>query len=253
MSENIFETTSNLQVSFERLKQNLVKRGRSRLLSQFWKSELLIAFLDSVSAECQELYDAEIGIQEGRILANALGVNLDVLGDIVGADKVLYDYSLLPWFSPDVPGRETDSAQVWVTNGPTTSNVVADDYIWRRLILAKIFKNHMTGASSPEIRFFVKMLFDLKISLMLEDTCRVSLAVSSTTSASIVRFLTSLVKNISVDFSYLLPVPPECELDTETFWVMLQDEDGIFRSFAPDQEQGKPDYAFTTLKIAVGE
>lgn len=253
MSENIFETTSSLQVSFERLKQNLVRRGSSRLLSQFWKSELLIALLESLSLECQELYDAQIGIQEGRILENAKGVNLDVLGDIVGADKILYNYALFPWFAPDVPGRELDSAEVWVTNAPTSSNVIADDSIWKRIILAKIFKNHMTGASSPEIRFFVKMLFDLKITLIPEGTCRVSLGVSSLTSKSVVRFLTSIIKNISVDSSYLLPVPPECELNTETYWLLLQNENGVFNSFAPDQEQGKPDYGVATLKIAIGE
>lgn len=253
MSENIFETTSSLQVSFERLKQNLVKRGQSRLLSQFWKSSLLIALLDSISQECQELYDAEIGIQEGRILENAKGVNLDVLGDIVGADKILYNYSLLPWFASDVPGRELDSADVWVTNAPTSSNVVADDNIWKRIILAKIFKNHMIGASPPEIRFFVKMLFNLKITLIPEEVCRVSLGVSSTTPKSVVRFLVSLIKNTSIDFSYLLPVPPECELNTDIYLILLQNEDGVFRSFAPDQEQGKSDYGMATLKIGIGE
>jgi len=253
MGQNIFSQDSNLEVDFSRLKQNLVNRAQSRFLTQFWQSSLLVDLLGCISNEVQELYDAEIGIQEGRTLDKAEGVSLDVLGDIVGATKTLYNYQILPWLAPDRLGREVDATGVWVTNAPTTGNKEAPDNVWRQIILSKIFKNHMVCASAPEIRAFVKMIGDLKISLIVTGTQSVQLVVPSSASLPLIRFLMSVIKDVTVNSVYQLPLPPEVELAENIVLVAIQDSTGTFCSFAADQGLGKVDLGRSTLTVNIGE
>lgn len=253
MSENIFTQGSNLAVNFDNIKQDLVNRGRSRLLSQFIRSELLVDLLDALSQECQELYDSQINVLEQRTLDKAEGVNLDIIGELVGADKTLYDASLLPWFAPDIEGREVDSAELWVVGAPVTGNLTAPDKVWRKLILAKIFKNHLLYGSHAEIRWFVKMMSNLKISFQNIGVCEVILVIPAGTSESQIRFLVSTIQNTSISYSFLLPIPAEVKLIRDRYLVSVQNDEGISISFAPDMESGIPDYARATIIATIGE
>lgn len=252
MATNIFEDTNNLDVDFSSLEQDIVARGRSRFLFQFMTSGLLNELLDCISEECDELYQAELQTQIQRTLSKAQGVNLDVLGDLVGAEKILYDYAVLTWMTPDAVNLQVDQVPVWTTNAPLTGNLEPNDEVWKQMILAKIFKNHMSFASLPEIRFFIKAMTGLKISLIKTGVEEVCLAAPANTDRAALRFLTASVKNVTLDFAYVLPVPPDVKLNREVVLILNQDENGVFRSFAPDQEPGKADYGMATIIANIG-
>lgn len=251
MANNIFDETISREVSFAQLEQNLVNRGQSRLLSQFQDSELLKSLLKCVSEECQELYNAQIDMLKKRTLTEATGVNLDVIGKLVGADRVLYDYSVIPWFAPDIAGREVDSAFIWEKGASSTGSVTADEELWRNIIFAKIFKNHIVCASTPEIRYFVKIMLDLKVSLSKLGMQELCLVVPVTTPETTIRFLLSTYRNNAIRFSYLLPMPPDVKLNRKYCWLAIQAEDGSFNSFCTDSYGGRPDYAKWTMKSII--
>lgn len=124
--------------------------ARSRYTQQFKDKPIFDAYVKIVMQEIAELQTAFKDLKQLRDLDNAVGVQLDVIGDIVGQPRVLVDYTLFPYFGFDgAPlaktfGTTADAGlggyfkSVSDVNG---SSFEVDDDTYRFLIRARIAAN----------------------------------------------------------------------------------------------------------------
>ena len=242
----------DLEVSFERLKQSLEKRGRSRLLWQFRNSPVLNQLIKEMSAQMQDAYDAAIDTLEKRTIAKATGVNLEILGTIVGQERVGNNLEYHAYFHPDKPGWSADQAPAWVTGVPLLGYRVASDDSYRKLILAKIFKNHCLAGSAAENRYCAEFIANTHVSFVKIGLQSFRLAFEFGTGMDVMLMLFKLWKNQTIDQFYLLPIPATVYLDDQVTFVLPM-EDGYSVGFGPDMYDTRPDFAKAAICINIGD
>lgn len=216
---SIFE--ASLEVSFDRLKQDLKARGISRLLWQFRRSPVIRQVVERLSEQLQDTYDATFEILEGRTLAKAEGVNLDILGYLVGQPRQFGD-------------------------------VQATDYNYRRFILAKILKNHADGGTLIENRYCAQFISGIAMSFVKIDLQTYRMIFAFGVNVDDIRLLRATWKNQQVDNYYLLPVPATVLIDTEIA-IVTPFEDDKFVGFGPDLYEMRPDFAKAAVGIYIGD
>lgn len=198
------------EVNFNSDKQNLLTRGRGRLLYQFKNSEILDQLLQTFTSEIQTYYDAIVETMEKRLLYNATGETLDVLGRLVGQ----------------------------LRNADT-----ADDEEYRNFIIAKIFKNQTQAASIPELQYFIKLITDETVSFISPyGLLDLWLVVDQSIDPNVLQLLTTVTNDPVIGTTYLLPLAAT----TRILGVHIITDDDFF---TPDLEAGKPDVALAGIII----
>lgn len=243
---NIFDTT-DLNIDFSLLEQDLIKRAKSRLLYQFKNSEVLNSLIQEYVTEIQDVYDAGKDCLDGRTITKAVGVNLDVIGDIVGQSRILKDSQYISFFTPDASLKGADQAPAWVENAPTTGVRQVDDSAYRRYIFGKIFKNHTRYGSIIEARAAGSLCSGKKISFQKVGVAEYMLAVPNDLDINSILTLVSSLSNTQIDSTYFLPIPASVLLHKEDLLVVITDENGNGISFRPDNEDGRADYGRATI------
>ena len=235
---NIFNESIDLKIDFGRYDQDLLERGRDRLLYQFKSSVVVDQLVQVISQENQELYDSIIGILRGRTLAEATGVQLDMLGELVGQDRINIDGSLNRWFTPDDDNLIVDDSDIWVQGAHLYEDTVASDIEFRKLIFSKIFKNHVQGASVPELRYFIKILTNQNVSFKTTGPLEASLVVLDTILTNTLSLLKTIWENDKrTDNKYLLPSAATTRISGVVFLPQGSYINGS-SGFAPDTEFG---------------
>jgi hypothetical protein len=134
--------------------------GRSRIATQYLDSTKFLAFIEALLTPLQELEDVFQQISMLPDIDWAEGINLDVIGDIVGVDRVIPDAIPVQFFGfegqpgatvfgeEDVPGigsrfRDEDESDA-------VTSVLADPE-YRLLIRAQIVKNHAKSTNEDVI------------------------------------------------------------------------------------------------------
>lgn len=208
MAGNIFETDSDLNVDFSQYEIDLRDRALQRLLYQFGNSVTLGQLVESLAFMEQDGYDDALGVLTDRTLTRARGVQLDVIGRIVGQDRVLRNYALRTWFGPD-GGTQiggVDLAPVWMREVPLLGDLPADDSQYIGLILSKIFKNHVKVGSIPELILFAKALTGHDISVNRIGPLEIELAVPSSIFIGDLSLLLDVLTDHTADQKYTMPV-----------------------------------------------
>jgi len=247
-SSSIFGSNS-LVVNFDRLNQDLLARGRSRLLYQFKNAKILDQLIQTVSDVNQAMYDSAWECLASRTVAEATGFQLDILGQIVGQSRTMQNASLRSWFTPDLQLNAFDLAPVWCLNGPLAGDVLLDDGQYRMAILAKIFRNHVQGGSVPELRRFVFLMSGIKVSFVVTGILEVSLAVPIGTPLNKITALMTVYNNSRVEESYLIPFGTCTIFDTTVYYIVVTDPAGNGISFMPDKATGEPDVGLFSIKV----
>lgn len=242
MAESIFNLDGDLAIDFDSLEIDMTERTLTRLLYQFQNSPVMIGVNTDLAVMEQILYDAALDTMRKRTIAEAEGVNLDVIGDIVGQPRILLNAETKKWFTPDTAFRP-DKTPVWVTTAPLFGNLPATDTEYRQLILSKIFKNHVKACSVPEIIQFVELLIGESISVIREGPMDISFAVPSTIKPNDVRTLVTVVDDRTADRKYLVPLPVTARLINIWYRPPL--------GFKPDCTAGRVDFASIALRIPV--
>lgn len=220
------------------------------LLIEKVQSPVLAQVMNAIGEEFDEFYQAALQVLIGRTLQQAEGINLDIIGDIVGVSRTLYDFSSLPWLETDSANSfNPDYANAWVTGVRTFGDMTMNDREYRRAILAQIFKNHSSFASLPEIRSFAEILLGYKISFCKTGYRELTLVCPAGTPVGIIRYLTTKLKTKNISSSYVLPLPPTVKIRDDVFFMVAIDSNGRGCSFATDQYAGRPDYAKSTLTV----
>jgi len=251
MSTNIFENNANLTVDFSQYNQDLLARGRSRLLYQFRNSTILDELVQATSAEAQELYDSLYDSLSKRTLMTATGVQLDGIGVLVGQERVNIDGATKSWLTTDDAINCPDQVVVWCSPASLYEDTVANDIEYRKLIFAKIFKNHVQGASVPELRSYIKLLTNENVSFITVAPLDIYLVVRSTIPRNVLALLLTVTANDSkFGLRYLLPFAATTRILGVVFLPMnAYNNSGM--GFAPDQEAGRPDFARAAIYLSL--
>lgn len=213
-----------LAVSFDRLKQDLAERGLSRLLWQFRRSPVITQVVKKLCEEFQKTYDDEIEVLQGRTLAEAEGVNLDIIGSLVGQPRQM-------------------------------KNIQTNDDNYRRFIFAKILKNHTHSGSLIEVRYFAQFISGIPISFVKIGIQSYRFIVQygfneDPEVLNAIRLLVYFWKNTEIDNFYLAPVPATVFIDTDIIIVTPDDPD--MNWFGPDLQDRRVDYAKVAVDANIG-
>lgn len=212
---------------------DLQDRAASRLLWQFRRSPILLSILHALVEEIQAAIDMLLDIQRLRMPEAATGENLDAIGRIVGQDRILIDYSERVWMRPDTANQGPDIAPVWTSGAPRYESAAADDWLYRILIKAKIYRNFCRYGSILEIQSAALRAFGVNISFQDNST---SLLVQSDIALHILGFLTGERTDSRVDSYFLPPYPATMRIDKTMFLFGTS-------TFRPDREGGEADIA----------
>lgn len=186
---------------------DLQVRAFSRMLLQFHNSPVLIDVLMAFISELTALQRAIIDVINLRGCADAVGVNLDALGRIVGQDRTLLDYSEMEWMTPDDAALNTDMAPAWVTGAAVGGTALADDMLYRQLIAARIARNFTVFGSVPEIQDVIKTAFGVDVSFEVVNPMEVDLIVSEYAPYWIVNFIIRTLNDPHIEGVYFSPFP----------------------------------------------
>lgn len=130
--------------------------GRSRVARQYQESPKFLAYLDALLSFCNEL---ELVLQDVALQSDidqADGVNLDVIGEIVGISRIVPDSVPVQFFGFDgQDGALPYGDEGYSGNGgrfreeaeSATATTILSDQEYRLLIKAKIVKNHSNGTN----------------------------------------------------------------------------------------------------------
>lgn len=195
-------------MTYEDYGKNLANTVFENTLSQFRYDDTVLNGINNVTTKrAQELFDSILDIVKGRDIDYAQGKQLDALGDIVGADRTFAFFKKRPYFSVDNESLGFDSAKWFVNGAPIYDPGELEDERFRNIINAKIFKNHVKYGSIPEVINFVKMSFDINISLRYVEAFDWKIVVSSDIQENVIDILLSQETSDKYDHNYYMPIP----------------------------------------------
>ena len=244
---HIFETDIDLSISFLDYQTDLLTRARSRLLYQMQASTVLDQFVQAITLETQELFDAIYGVLEGRTLAKATDAQLDTIGKIVGQERINIDGATKMWVETD-SDNTPDRFPVWTEGASLYDDTVANNLEYTQLIFAKIFKNHVQGTSVPEVRSFIKMITNESISMIKVAPFDILLVVKENILPNVLSMIRTVWENDKeTGIKYLCPFVATIRIIGVVFLPVNVYNNTM--AFMPDNIDGRVDYAEAAIII----
>ena len=149
---------------------DFLEQSRERITQQFKDKDVLDRYLQIMTVGKTELESVIKDLMQKRTIDNSSGAQLEVIGDIVGQPRTLFDSGIIQYFgfngatgaSPYKSVANTDRVYgPWKgTTDPLFGTRVLSDEEYRRLIKIKILKNS-SSASMNSFLSCVKVLFGL--------------------------------------------------------------------------------------------
>lgn len=142
--------------------KDYLSEARSRVTEQFKDKDVFDRYVQLMISSSEEVQLVLKDLMQKRSLDTAQGVQLDILGEIVGQPRTLLDTSLLKYFAfdtyPDAQsfGDLNDNALggYWYSLGDAlTGNTLLNDEQYRLFIKAKILKNRTTATPNDFLEF----------------------------------------------------------------------------------------------------
>lgn len=130
--------------------------GRSRVATQYTEAQKFLAYIRALLASSAEMEEVLQKVAEQSDIDLAEGVNLDVIGEIVGISRILPNAIAVQFFGfQGQPGAATFGEESILGIGarfreelePETATSVLADPEYRLLLRAKIVKNHAQGTN----------------------------------------------------------------------------------------------------------
>jgi len=149
---------------------DFLEQSRERITQQFKDKDVLDRYLQVMTVGKTELESVIKDLMQKRTIDNSSGAQLEVIGDIVGQPRTLFDSGIIQYFgfngatgaSPYKSVADTDRVYgPWKgTTDPLFGTRVLSDEEYRRLIKIKILKNS-SSASMNSFLSGVQVLFGL--------------------------------------------------------------------------------------------
>lgn len=144
--------------------------GRSRVATQYTEAQKFLAYIRALLASSAEMEAVLQKVAEQSDIDLAEGVNLDVIGEIVGISRILPNSIAVKFFGFEgQPGGDVFGEEGALGIGsrfreelePETATSVLADPEYRLLLRAKIVKNHAQG-TNEDILLGLAYLFNAK-------------------------------------------------------------------------------------------
>lgn len=154
-----------------------LEEARSRVTEQFKDKEIFDKYLQLLLSGMVDIQEVFRQLMQLRSIDTATGVQLDIIGDIVGQPRELIDTALLSFFAfqgyPDAQsygdlGNPSLGGYYYDIRNPLAGNTLLTDEQYRLFIKAKILKNN-TSATPNEVIDFVKFVFGVDLSLVVGE------------------------------------------------------------------------------------
>ena len=176
--------------------------SRDRVTEQFRNKPVFDRYLRLLMSGFEEAQEVARQVQQLRSIDSATGVQLDILGDIVGRPRGLVYAEVFTYFGfqgapqSDTFGSLTDPSvgSIWYSHGaPTGLGRVPTDAEYRLLIKAKILKNRTLATPEEVIQAYIFLFGVDSIFLQEFGDVRVRINIS--------KILTSVEKGLLFDLS----------------------------------------------------
>ena len=161
----------------EFISEDYLEEARENITQQFVDKDVIDRYLQLLLKQQEAIQQVFKDLLQKRSIDEATGVQLDIIGEIVGQPRELISADLFDFFgfqgainagsfgeieSPSVGSRWYDFGQ------PIGGNVLLDDSTYRLFIKAKILKN--TTASTPEeFITFTNFMFGTSSTLYIDE------------------------------------------------------------------------------------
>lgn len=157
--------------------EDFLGTARERVTEQFKDKPIFDKYLQLLIDEQEEIQEVLRQLIQERSIDEAVGAQLDIIGEIVGQPRELISADLFDFFgfqgalkagsygdinNPSIGSRWYDFGQ------PLGGNVLLDDETYRLFIKAKILKNN-TASTPEEFLAFINFLFGTSTSAYLAE------------------------------------------------------------------------------------
>lgn len=159
------------------IEEDYLSVARSRITEQFRDKPVLDRMLQLLLAAQIEIQSALKDLMQLRSLDTATGEQLNILGRIVGQDRVLLNSDLYSFFgfqgalkagSMGTLEDPTVGSIFYSLGAPLGGNIELDDETYRLFIRAKILKN-TTASTSEEFIRSINLIFGSSAVIAIED------------------------------------------------------------------------------------
>lgn len=157
--------------------KDYLDEARSRVTEQFKDKVVFDKYIQLLTSSGIDIQLVLQDLMQKRSLDTAVGVQLDILGDIVGQPRTLLDTALLKYFAfdgyPDGQtfGTLTDNSVggSWYSLGDAlTGNTLLNDEQYRLFIKAKILKNRSTATPNDFLNF-ISFVFGTQVNSIIVE------------------------------------------------------------------------------------
>lgn len=164
---------------------NHKKLAESRLATQFKESVNLINYIKALLLEADNLEQVFRSLLEDRWIDTATGIQLDIIGSIVGQQRVLVDSSLLTYFGFDpyptaasfgTVGNPTIGERFRGVEEPITGNRTLSDDEYRLYIRARIIKNSIIP-TVQNMQSLLKFIFNVEQVIVVDGPMRYAVSI----------------------------------------------------------------------------
>jgi len=160
--------------------KDILQEARDRLLWQFKNSpnvcKLILLFVDQL----QETYSLSIDAQKLRTLRLASGKNLDIIGRLVGQERIgitailglfgFFDDPTSEPFAEKIDGSSVGGGRFIELGEAASGPRYLEDAEYKRYIIGKIYKNHLRGATACELSEIAVTILDSVTKCQLIDS-----------------------------------------------------------------------------------
>jgi hypothetical protein len=161
------------------IEENYLETARSRTTEQFKleNAPVFDRYLQLLIAAQEEIQEVFKDLLQLRDLDNATGAQLDVIGRIVGQDRVLLNADLYTFFGFQGALKAASFGEYGSTlyggkflnfGSPVGGNIALDDETYRLFIRAKIYKN-TTHSTPEEFLEVINLIFGTTGTFLSED------------------------------------------------------------------------------------
>ncbi len=194
--------------------QDFLGEARERVTQQFKDKVVVDKYLQLMLQSRIEIQEVLRDLMQQRSIDTAVGVNLDIIGKIVGQDRALLSVDVLEYFgfkgkvnagSFGTLADPTVGAMFYSLNTPKAGNILLTDDVYRLFIKAKIFKNS-SRCTPEEFIESIRMIFSVDKVQLTEGGANVTVLVGRDLSAMEVALL-DYVSNSNGYPSRLIPKP----------------------------------------------
>lgn len=132
------------------------------ITTQFSDKDVFRRFLRLIKTECDVIIEEERALIQQRDIDSAIGAQLDIIGNIVGQERVVISGDLYPFFgykdalaanSFGTVYNKTIGGNWWSLGTKIGGDVTLNDSQYRLLIKAKIIKNNASGLNEDYVKF----------------------------------------------------------------------------------------------------